>query len=52
MNITKQDVLDAASQENIPVLAAIKLMLSSAAKLGDELALEKLLKIQEEIIFI
>ena len=51
MKITKQDVIQAADDKNIPILEALRMMQSVAAKMKDESTLEQLCEIKSEILF-
>jgi len=50
MNIAIEDILKVAADEGISELAAITIMQSGAAKIGDEAALEALCNIKAEIL--
>lgn len=51
MKITKQDVIQAAADDNTPILEALRMMQSVAAKMKDESTLEQLCGIKSEILF-
>lgn len=49
--ITRADVAQAAAESGIMVLAALNMMQSAAAKMGDERTLEQLIAVKNEILF-
>jgi len=51
MKITKQDVIQAAEDKNIPIIEALRMMQSAAAKMNDESILEQLCGIKNQILF-